>query len=148
MAVAIGRVYPRNNIYKWIHNTVADAISRLDYDPQLNKTDEYTHATLGVEPKELSVQWWKSFTHHFYSYNESSTSTQAHCFHMNEVFANRRLGWELRFLVPISGTPIGSGILIQFTIPRIPVKFFFSNSNVWRVRKSEFRFQNSEFRTS
>ncbi len=22
---------------KWIHNTVADAISRLDYDPQLNR---------------------------------------------------------------------------------------------------------------
>jgi hypothetical protein len=41
---------------KGIHNTVADAISRLDYDPQLNKTDEYTHARLGVEPEELSAQ--------------------------------------------------------------------------------------------
>jgi len=47
---------------KGIHNTVADAISRLDYDPQLNKTNEYTHATLGVEPEELSAQRWKSFT--------------------------------------------------------------------------------------
>ncbi len=57
MAVTIGRVCPPNNIYiKGIHNTVADAISRLDYDPQLNKTNEYTHATLGVEPEELSAQ--------------------------------------------------------------------------------------------
>ena len=73
---------------KRIHNTVADSISRLDYDPQLNKTNEYTHATLGVEPEELGAQRWKSFAHHWCSYNESSTLTQAHCFHMNEVFAN------------------------------------------------------------
>ncbi len=26
--------------------------------------------------------------HHWRSYNKSSTSTEAHCFHMNEVFAN------------------------------------------------------------
>jgi hypothetical protein len=28
-------------------------------------------------------------------------------------------------LVPISGTPIGGGIPIPFTIPKIPVGFFF-----------------------
>ncbi len=38
-----------------IHNTVA-AISPLEYDPKLNKTNEYTHAMLGGEPEELSVQ--------------------------------------------------------------------------------------------
>jgi hypothetical protein len=35
------------------------------------------------------------------------------------------LGWEFQFLVPISGTPIGGGIPIAFTIPKIPVGFFF-----------------------
>jgi len=30
---------------KGIHNTVADAISRLEYDPKLNSTNEYNHAT-------------------------------------------------------------------------------------------------------
>ncbi len=70
------------------HNTVADTISRLEYDPKLNKTNEYTHAMLGVEPEELSVQQWKSFAHHWHSYNEASMPTQAHCFHMNEVFVN------------------------------------------------------------
>ncbi len=39
---------------KGIHNTAADAVSQLDYDPQLNKTNEYTHAMLGVEPEELA----------------------------------------------------------------------------------------------
>jgi hypothetical protein len=29
---------------------------RLEYDPKLNKTNESTHAMLGVEPEELSVQ--------------------------------------------------------------------------------------------
>ncbi len=43
---------------------------------------------LGVEPEELSVQRWKSFAHHWHSYNEASTQTQAHCFHLNEAFAN------------------------------------------------------------
>jgi hypothetical protein len=43
---------------------------------------------LGVEPEKLSVQRWKSFAHHWRSYNDASTPTQAHCFHMNELFAN------------------------------------------------------------
>jgi hypothetical protein len=79
---------PQIMYIKGIHNTVADAISQLDYDPQLNKTNEYTHATLGVELEELSTWQWKSFAHHWCSYNGSSTPTQAHCFHMHEVFAN------------------------------------------------------------
>jgi hypothetical protein len=43
---------------------------------------------LGVEPEELSRQQWKSFVHHWHSYNETSMPMQAYCFHMNEVFAN------------------------------------------------------------
>jgi hypothetical protein len=74
---------------KGIHNTVADAILRLEYDPKLNTTNEYTHAMLGVEPEELRMQRWKFFAHHWRSYNEASMPTQAHCFHLNEVFANR-----------------------------------------------------------
>ncbi len=73
---------------KGIHNIVVDAILRLEYDPRLNKTNEYTHAMLGVEPEELSAQRWKSFAHHWFSYNETSMPTQAYCFHMNEVFVN------------------------------------------------------------
>ncbi len=43
---------------------------------------------LGVETEELSAQRWKSFTHHWHSYNETSTPMQAYSFHMNEVFLN------------------------------------------------------------
>jgi hypothetical protein len=73
---------------KGIRNTVADAILRLEYDPKLNKTNEYTRSMLGVEPEELNAQQWKSFAHHWQCYHETSTPTQTYCFHMNEVFAN------------------------------------------------------------
>jgi hypothetical protein len=45
---------PKIIYIKGILNTLADAIS--DYDPKLNKTNNYTHAMLGVEPEELSAQ--------------------------------------------------------------------------------------------
>jgi hypothetical protein len=38
--------------------------------------------------------------HHWQSYNESSTSTEAHCFHMNEVFANRSKDDKIYSLTP------------------------------------------------
>jgi hypothetical protein len=41
-----------------------------------------------VEPEELSAQQWKSFAHHWCIYNQDSIPTQAHCFHMDEVFAD------------------------------------------------------------
>jgi hypothetical protein len=43
---------------------------------------------LGVEPEEVSGQRWKFFVHRWRSYNEASMPTQAHCFKLNEVFAN------------------------------------------------------------
>jgi hypothetical protein len=88
--------YAPDIIYaKGIHNTVADAILQLEYDPKLNKTNEYTHAMLGVEPEELSAQQWKSFAHHWHSFNDTSTPMQAYCFHMNEVFANHSEEYEI-----------------------------------------------------
>jgi hypothetical protein len=44
---------------------------------------------LGVEPEELSAQQWKSCAHQWQCYYETSAPTQAYCFHMNEVLANR-----------------------------------------------------------
>ncbi len=72
---------------KGIHDTVADTILWLEYNPKLNTTNNYTHAILGVEPEELSMQQWKK-THHWWSYNESNASTEAHWYQMNEVLAN------------------------------------------------------------
>jgi hypothetical protein len=47
---------PKILYIKGIHNTVADAILRLNYDPKLNITNKYTHASLGLEPEELGMQ--------------------------------------------------------------------------------------------
>ncbi len=85
----LGGICPQIIYIKGIHNKVVGAILQLVCDPKLNKTNEYTHAMLGVEPEELSAQRWKSFAHHWRCYNETSVPTQAHCFCMNEVFANR-----------------------------------------------------------
>jgi hypothetical protein len=79
-----------------------DTISRLGYDPKLNKINEYTHAMLGVEPEKLSTQRWKSFAHYWRNYNETSTPTQAYCyFHINEVFVNRSDEDEIYLLTAV-----------------------------------------------
>jgi len=43
---------------KGIHNTVADAISWLEYDPKLNSTNEYNHATHARSANEEANQKW------------------------------------------------------------------------------------------
>jgi hypothetical protein len=40
---------------KVIHNKTADAISRLDYDPKLNSTNEYNNSMRGGSPKMADV---------------------------------------------------------------------------------------------
>jgi len=45
---------------KGTHNTVADAISRLEYNPKLNSTNEYNHATQGVSTKDLAHHRWST----------------------------------------------------------------------------------------
>ncbi len=49
---------PKIIYIKGIHNTVADAISRLDYDPKLNSTTEYNHATHVMSTNKEACQKW------------------------------------------------------------------------------------------
>jgi hypothetical protein len=44
---------------KGIHNTVADAVSRLEYDPSVNKTAESFHTTK-VRSRSRLKQCWKA----------------------------------------------------------------------------------------
>jgi hypothetical protein len=75
---------------------------------------------------------------------------------VNSAVTILQLGWEFQFLVPISGTPIGGGIPIPITIPKIPVEFFFEipisrESENWNsdLRFSEFwQFLAQELSTS
>jgi hypothetical protein len=55
------------------------------------------------------------------------------------------LGWEFQFLVPNSGTPIGSGIPIPFPIPEILVGFFFEILNSGKSDNWNSDLQNLEF---
>jgi hypothetical protein len=61
-----------NRVYKWrlllkeyapeiiyikgIHNTVADTFLQLEYNPELNPTNEYTHTLHSVYTKEENAQ--------------------------------------------------------------------------------------------
>ena len=42
---------------KVIHNTEADAILQLEYNPKINTTNDYNHAMLDVEPEDLSAHF-------------------------------------------------------------------------------------------
>ena len=49
---------------KGVHNTVTDAISRLEYDPKQNLTNEYTHVTVRIPTGEPTARShnWKTFS--------------------------------------------------------------------------------------
>ena len=74
---------------KGIHNTVADAISRLDYDPKLNATNEYNHATHVKSMKVESNQKWIMFSKFWPCYNETQDQDEINQIKMNQIFANR-----------------------------------------------------------
>jgi hypothetical protein len=82
--------YAHEIIYiKGIHNTVADAISQLDYDPKLNTTNEYNHATHVMSTKVESNQRWMMFSKFWSCYNETQDPDETNTIEMNHVFANR-----------------------------------------------------------
>jgi hypothetical protein len=74
---------------KGIHNTVADAISRLDYDPKLNLANEYNHAMHVMSPKEEGCQKWLMFSQFWTCYNKTQDPVETNTTQMNHVFANR-----------------------------------------------------------
>jgi hypothetical protein len=76
---------------KGIHNTVADAISRLECDPKQNLSNEYTHAIVHVptgEPISNSKRW-KTFSKRWRKYNKCSTMLNTNDIKINLVFPNR-----------------------------------------------------------
>ena len=71
---------------KGIHNTVADAISRLEYNPEINPTNEQNFANLRIPSKGHR---WKGFAALWRSYNEKNPGTHGKDCNLNYVFANR-----------------------------------------------------------
>ena len=81
---ALGIIY-----IKGMHNTDADAISWLDYDPKVNSTNEYNHATQGISTKKMASQRWLMFSKLWSCYNEArEDSDETNIIQLNEVFAN------------------------------------------------------------
>ena len=74
---------------KGIHNTVADAISRLNYDPKLNMTNEYNHATHVTSTKVESNQQWMMFSKFWSCFKETQDPDESNTIKLNHVFANR-----------------------------------------------------------
>jgi hypothetical protein len=79
---------PKIIYIKGIHNTVADAISQLDYDPKLNSTNEYNHATHVMSTKEEGCQKWLMFSKLWSCYNKTQDPVETNTIQMNHVFAN------------------------------------------------------------
>jgi hypothetical protein len=73
---------------KGIHNTVTDAISRLDYDPKLNTTNEYNHAMHVMSTKVESNQQWMMFSKFWSCFSETQDPDESNTIKMNHVFAN------------------------------------------------------------
>jgi len=61
---------------KGIHNPVTDAISRLDYDPKLNMTNEYNHAMHVKSTKVVSNQKWMMFSKCWSRFSKLKTQTK------------------------------------------------------------------------
>ncbi len=57
---------------KGIHNTVADAISRLDYNPKVNPTSKFNYSTFDIHAKGDTIVKWKAFSKLWHRYNENN----------------------------------------------------------------------------
>ena len=94
---------------KGIHNTVADAISRLDFNPQLNVTHECHHLRkLGYTDAHIRHLHWKTFTKQWVNYMSISHTdhlvmSNYNTLTMNSVFANRS---EEEEIYPLTVTDI------------------------------------------
>ena len=73
---------------KRIHNTVAEVISRLDYDPKLNTTNEYNHATHVKSTKVTSNHHWMMFLKFWSCFNKTQDPDDVNPIKINQVFAN------------------------------------------------------------
>jgi hypothetical protein len=81
--------FPPKIVYvKGIHNTVADAISWLDYNPTVNLASKCNHATLGMSVKGNTIAKWKTFLKLWCCYNGYNNGNKMQKCNLNQVFAN------------------------------------------------------------
>jgi hypothetical protein len=56
---------------KGIHNMVVDAISPLDYNPEVNPTSKFNYSTFGIPAKGETIVKWKAFSKLWRCYNKN-----------------------------------------------------------------------------
>ena len=79
---------PKIVYIKGIHNTVADAISRLEYDPSVNQTAEsYLVAKVKGNSRSIQRQNWLTFSKHWCNVETDDTTKRED---LNLVFATHR----------------------------------------------------------
>ena len=61
---------------KGIHNLVADAISQMDYNPEVNPTSKFNYSTIGVPAKGETAIKWKIFSKLWHTYNEHNPGNE------------------------------------------------------------------------
>jgi hypothetical protein len=74
---------------KGIHNSVADDISQLDYNPEVNPTIKFNYSTFGVLAKGETTAKWKIFSKFWCCYNKNIPGNETQECNLNKVFANR-----------------------------------------------------------
>ncbi len=67
---------------------VADAISRLDYNPEVNPTSKFNYSTIGVPVKGETTVKWKTFSKLWRIHNEHNPGNETQECNLNQVFAN------------------------------------------------------------
>jgi hypothetical protein len=113
---------PKIIYIKGIHNTVTDAISRLDHDPKLNLTNEYNHVTHVRSTKEEGCQKWLMFSKLWTCYNETQDPIKTSTTQMNHVFANRSEEDEIY--------PLTAKEIVEAQQADITLKHFFKRNAV------------------
>jgi hypothetical protein len=79
---------PEIEYIKGIHNLVADTISQLDYNPEVNPTSKFNYSTFGAPAKGETIVKWKTFRKLWRWYNEKNPGNETQECNLNEVFAN------------------------------------------------------------
>ena len=86
---------PKIVYIKRMHDTVADSIYQLDYNPKVNPTSKFNYTTFDVSAKGETIVKWKTFSKLCCCYNENNPDNEMQECNLNQVFKNHGKEEEL-----------------------------------------------------
>jgi hypothetical protein len=111
MEVFSGKVQAQDHLFKGIHNTVADAVSQLEYDPSVNRTAESFLMTKVRNKQSYQRQCWMTVLKNWCKLDINSDNLDSYTDKhddWNLVFAHHK---EEDKLYPLTLTEIADGPL-------------------------------------